>query len=165
MARLGSVGKDTAAIARQQGPETTPEISAGIVPNTSAPENRDPPATMPGAFTCGIDIQDIAIFPEAIDYWTEPFYQENFTGEEIAYCVATRFPRQHFAARWCVKEALRKNSSAFLSLPFTAIQIKKRQDGSVFVETCAGGTWRRTAASCSMSHTEHYAVGMVVLYE
>jgi hypothetical protein len=113
LARLESNDRGTALITEQKESGVIPEVSSGIVSDIPVPENSAFPANMPGTFTCGIDIQDISIFPETDDYWTEPFYQENFTGEEIAYCAAAGFPRQHFAARWCIKEALRKNGPAF----------------------------------------------------
>jgi phosphopantetheine--protein transferase-like protein len=122
-------------------------------------------APVPAGMSCGIDIQDIAIFPECSDYWVEPFYTDNFTEEEIAYCATTPFPRKHFASRWCVKEAFKKNSPAFLALPFKSIQVKKQRDGSILVEIYTHGVWRRINGTCSMSSSEQYAVGMVIVRE
>jgi len=116
-----------------------------------------------GMLKCGIDIQDIAIFPKSDDYWSEQFYKDNFTNEEIAYCVSTSHPRQSFAARWCLKEALHKCGPEFYSLPLLNIQIKKLPDGSVCLEICLSGEWQRVSCSCSISHSESYAVGMVIL--
>jgi len=87
-----------------------------------------PPGGLNG-LACGIDIQDFSLFPEAEDYWTDPFYREHFTDEEIAYCAASEDPRGHFAVRWCVKEALKKCGPLFLALPFQDIQVRKRRDG------------------------------------
>jgi phosphopantetheine--protein transferase-like protein len=125
------------------------------------------PSAIPvmASMSCGIDIQDISIFPESSDYWVEPFYTDNFTEEEIAYCATAPFPRKHFASRWCVKESLRKNSPAFLALPFKSIQVKKQRDGSVFVEVYTHGAWRRINGTCSMSGSEQFAVGMVIVRE
>lgn len=36
------------------------------------------------------------------------FVDRVFTTEERAYCDGTRHPAEHYAARWCVKEAARK---------------------------------------------------------
>ncbi|MDR0910701.1 MAG: 4'-phosphopantetheinyl transferase superfamily protein [Spirochaetaceae bacterium] len=115
----------------------------------------------PREFSCGIDIQDISIFPKADDYWAESFYKENFTPEEIAYCTATEYPAQHFAARWCIKEALRKCSAEYASLPFSSINIKRQQNGSLCLEVYTGEKWQSTELACSMSHSGAYAVGMV----
>jgi phosphopantetheinyl transferase (holo-ACP synthase) len=133
---------------------------------TPLPDIEKPPAIpVMAGMSCGIDIQDISIFPESSDYWVEPFYTDNFTEEEIAYCATVPFPRKHFASRWCIKEALRKNSPAFLALPFKSIQVKKQRDGGIFVEVYTHGTWRRINGTCSMSGSEQFAVGMVIVHE
>ncbi|MDR3312755.1 MAG: 4'-phosphopantetheinyl transferase superfamily protein, partial [Spirochaetaceae bacterium] len=126
-------GTDVPTIVEQNGAEPLPPpVPVAAAPGSHvAPLPHAPPASISGTVSCGIDIQDISVFPVAEDYWTEPFYQEHFTGEEIAYCATAAFPCQHFAARWCVKEALRKTGPAFLPLPFNAMQVKKQQDGSV----------------------------------
>lgn len=36
------------------------------------------------------------------------FVDRVFTAEEREYCDGTRYPAEHYAARWCVKEAVRK---------------------------------------------------------
>jgi phosphopantetheine--protein transferase-like protein len=136
-----------------------------VSPETLSPDREKPPVAVSAmaGMSCGIDIQDISIFPESSDYWVEPFYTDNFTEEEIAYCATAPSPRKHFASRWCVKESLRKNSPAFLALPFKSIQVKKQRDGSVFVEVYTHGTWRRINGTCSMSGSEQFAVGMVIV--
>jgi phosphopantetheine--protein transferase-like protein len=145
--------------------------SVDVHAETPLPDREKAPATsfaapvIMASMSCGIDIQDISIFPEPSDYWVEPFYTDNFTEEEIAYCATAPFPRKHFASRWCIKEALRKNSPAFLALPFKSIQVKKQRDGSVFVEIYTHGAWRRINGTCSMSGSEHFAVGMVIVRE
>jgi phosphopantetheine--protein transferase-like protein len=172
MARIE--GKDEALISKSEGaPEVLPEAKPGAaVPKQHVlsqdtperlPQYQAIPESIPGAFTCGIDIQDVSIFPEAQDYWSEPFYRDNFTDEEIAHCATASFPRQHFAARWCIKESLKKNASVFLSLPFKYIQVKKRDDGSIFVECFFKEKWQPVAGTCSMSHSEQFAVGMVMV--
>jgi phosphopantetheine--protein transferase-like protein len=143
----------------------TIECAEMAEPEKAPPEKTEPPASAPQPslfqLHCGVDIQDIAIFPETNDYWTEPFYKEHFTAEEIAYCATTDFPRQHFASRWCVKEALVKCG---LTAPFNRIQIKKLPGGGIRPETLApNGAWSALDASCSMSHSEAYAVGMAVV--
>jgi phosphopantetheinyl transferase (holo-ACP synthase) len=137
-------------------------------PQDAAPSYQIIPKSIPApvgfGISCGIDIQDISVFPETGDYWSEHFYMDNFTGEEIAYCATAPFPRLHFAARWCLKEALKKNNPEFLALPFKSIQIKKQHDGSVFIETFLNGEWQRIAGTCSMSFSGQFAVGMVIVY-
>lgn len=114
---------------------------------------------------CGIDIQEIDIFPEAEDYWEESFYTDNFSQNEIAYCVASDSPRHSFAARWCVKEALYKCSAKYCSVPLSNIQIVNQRSGIVTLEVLENDSWKALPFSCSLSHADNYAVGMVTGFE
>jgi len=53
---------------------------------------------------CGCDIEEIDRFEGK----SESFLRKIFTGAEIAYCHARARPAQHFAARFCAKEAVVK---------------------------------------------------------
>lgn len=114
---------------------------------------------------CGVDIQEIEIFPDAEDYWTESFYTENFTKDEIAYCVTAASPKHSFAARWSAKEALHKCGLKYYNLPFSSIKVVKNKDGSVKLEVLEHGVWKRLPFSCSISHADSYAVAMVTGFE
>jgi len=118
-----------------------------------------------GLPVCGIDIQEIDIFPEADDYWREHFYTEDFTKDEVAYCIKTDSPRHSFAGKWCAKEALHKCGPQFYNVPLKDIQVLAGNDGNLVVELRANGNeWRRIPFSCSISHADNYAVGMMVGY-
>jgi phosphopantetheine--protein transferase-like protein len=56
----------------------------------------------------GIDIQRVAKLPVAADYRTDPFYQANFSAEEIAYCICQADARLSFCGHWAAKEAIVK---------------------------------------------------------
>lgn len=114
---------------------------------------------------CGIDIQEIDIFPIVDDYWKESFYTDNFTKGEIAYCVTADSPRHSFAARWCLKEALHKCGAKYYSIPLSNIQIIRQKSGAVALEVLEANTWRLLPFSCSLSHAEKYAVGIVTGFE
>lgn len=115
-----------------------------------------------GGMVCGIDIQEIEIFPEADDYWSESFYTDNFTDGEIAYCVAADSPRHSFAARWCLKEALHKCGNDYFDIPLKDIQSVKATGGVLRMEIRnKQGGWIRLPYACSISHTDNYAVGIV----
>ncbi len=114
------------------------------------------------SLVCGIDIQEIDIFPEVNDYWEETFYTDNFTSDEIAYCVTTVSPRHSFAARWCLKEALHKSGDKFFALPLKDIQVVKLSSGRIQIEVRnKKDQWDLLPFACSISHADHYAVGMV----
>lgn len=114
-----------------------------------------------GCLACGIDIQEIDIFPEVDDYWTESFYTDNFTKDEIAYCVTAVSPRHSFAARWCVKEALHKLGTMYYDIPLSDIQVVKQKNGILALEIRSNGYWQGLPLSCSLSHADNYAVGIV----
>lgn len=118
-----------------------------------------------GRLVCGIDIQEIEIFPEVDDYWSDSFYTDNFTNDEIAYCVTAASPRHSFAARWCVKEALHKCGSMYYNILFKDIQVVVRPSEIRTVEIRRGTDWQTLPFSCSLSHADNYAVGMVTGFE
>ncbi len=135
---------------------------------------------------CGIDIQEIDIFPDVADFWTDSFYTDNFTEEEVAYCVTTASPRHSFAGRWCVKEALHKCSPKYLNIPLKNIRVTRYPQGAgasstsaalmsssdsghlsqIRIEVRLNGTWKELRnLTCSLSHADNYAVGMVTGWE
>ncbi len=115
--------------------------------------------------SCGTDIEEISIFPETNDYWNHDFYKEHFTPQEIAYCVSQAAPREHFAARWCAKEALKKTSGQLVNLPFSQIQVGKRPDGSVALQVRRNDAWVDAACRASLSHTPRLAIAMVIAFD
>ena len=60
-------------------------------------------------FSIGVDIEDIERFINK----DEMFLNRIFTQGEIEYCKSKISPHQHFAARYCAKEAVFKALSAF----------------------------------------------------
>lgn len=118
---------------------------------------------IPG-LVCGVDIEQVDRLPECVDYWGEAFYTGNFTPGEIAYCAGQASPREHFAARWCAKEALRKCGARYAPLAMDRVQVARRPDGGVFLQVSGDGeAWLNVGASLSLSHTDQTAVAMVVM--
>ncbi|MBI5241007.1 MAG: 4'-phosphopantetheinyl transferase superfamily protein [Elusimicrobia bacterium] len=124
-----------------------------------APTPAAGPAEEPAASSCGIDMEPLSALPETADYAGHQFYKENFSSEEIAYCAKQSEPRQHFAARWCAKEALRKCEPAFLRTPGSRLELVQRGSGAVFFR--AEG--RELPHAVSLTHTEEAAAAMVLL--
>ena len=159
-----TVAPETVAVNEATTPETYRTASE---PPTSEPASKEistpPIGNMAGSrIVCGIDIQEIETFPDVTDYWTESFYTDNFTSDEIAYCVTAASPRHSFAGRWCAKEALQKCVTKYTETPFRDIQIGKKASGQLKIEVKINGQWQELGAlSCSISHADKYAVGMV----
>ncbi len=113
----------------------------------------------------GIDIEHVGAMPSTDDYWDDAFYRDQFSAEEIAYCVTLEEPRIHFAARWCAKEALKKAHADYMTLAFNEIQIVRGSQGKPSLQVRPNGTetWRDIPASVSLSHTQDVAVAVVAL--
>lgn len=113
-------------------------------------------------FKCGVDIEEVSNFPLADDYWENPFYADNFTASEIAYCQMQFNPRMHFAARWCAKEAIKKCLPNLLGVSPKCLEIRKEKDGSVFAIYHSDSESLELKISLSISHTENQAIAMVI---
>ena len=94
-------------------------------PPAAAPPTVTAALPLPGlaAMRCGVDIESVSSLPEATDYREHQFYQDAFAPAEIAYCIAQEDPRMHFAARWCVKEALYKCDPAYRARTMAEIEL------------------------------------------
>lgn len=57
----------------------------------------------------GVDIEDINRFVDK----TEKFFDRIFSKEEIRYCLSKSKPQEHFAVRFCAKEATIKALSGY----------------------------------------------------
>jgi phosphopantetheinyl transferase (holo-ACP synthase) len=74
------------------------------------PSPRLGPGLTTGVFAgIGIDIEETAELPLADDYREHPFYQDNFTPAEIAYCIRQANARAAFSGTWAAKEAVLKS--------------------------------------------------------
>lgn len=150
----------TAAMTTSKVPAAS--TATHTVSGTDSANDDFPTYTLTGHPICGIDIQEIDIFPEAEDYWKESFYTDNFTDDEIAYCITADSPRHSFAARWCIKEALHKCGSRYYDIPLKSIQVVRHKSGILSLEILSeSGAWERLPFACSLSHADNYAVGMV----
>jgi holo-[acyl-carrier protein] synthase len=104
-------------------PDRTPVSAA---PST-APPNAQP---LPGGFRCGVDVESVDHLPEADDYWEHDFYKTSFTAGEIAYCATQPNPREHFAARWAAKEAVKKLGPEYLQGELADFEVVRAADGA-----------------------------------
>lgn len=82
--------------------------------------------TGPIGARCGVDVQSIDAFRQLDPVVFERIKQRSFSAAEQAYCESTGDPAQHFAARWAVKEAVRKVISE--PLAFSEIPVDRSDD-------------------------------------
>ncbi|HUF74568.1 MAG TPA: 4'-phosphopantetheinyl transferase superfamily protein [Gammaproteobacteria bacterium] len=99
-------------------------------PAAAVPSRISVPETGAGGVRCGIDIEEIEALPEASDYWEHEFYRASFTDAEIAYCSAQSWPREHFAARWAAKEAVRKLGPEYLGVESGDLEVGRDDNGA-----------------------------------
>ncbi|MBI5623846.1 MAG: 4'-phosphopantetheinyl transferase superfamily protein [Elusimicrobia bacterium] len=111
---------------------------------------------------CGIDIESVEMLPKAEDYAAHPFYHDNFTADEIAYCGRQPDPRPHFAARWCAKEALKKSEPSLMAEPMSSLEVVRTDSGALFLRRRGKGGSKDLPHSVSVSHTESVAAAVVV---
>jgi phosphopantetheine--protein transferase-like protein len=109
----------------------------------------------------GIDIERTDQLPHAADYWDAPFYRAHFTADEIAYCARQEAPREHFAVRWCAKEALKKCDPRFTSCAFEQLEVVAETTGRIRLATTRTGSRELLPHTVSVSHTSDLAVAVV----
>jgi phosphopantetheine--protein transferase-like protein len=112
------------------------------------------PATGPeaaGQSGIGIDIEDVASLPVTDDYREHPFFRDNFTPAEIAYCVRQPDARASLCGTWAAKEAVLKAGVPHAS--FTRlIEIEITHDDF--------GRPHHAGCTISISHTGQTAVAV-----
>ncbi len=111
---------------------------------------------------CGVDMQRVDSLPQADDFWEHPFYGETFTKAEIAYCQSRENPAEHFTARWCAKEAVKKCDAAWLRADMTRIEVVLDERGAPSLWSLDGTRRERLPLALSLSHTSEMAIAMVV---
>lgn len=77
----------------------------------------------------GIDIESADNLPSWGDAGSEPFYAENFTRAEIAWCLRQPEPQLAFCGLWSAKEAALKCGQEFASLRPVEIEIVHDERG------------------------------------
>ena len=88
----------------------------------------------------------------------ENFINIIFTKKEIDYCRAKSEPYISFAGKFCAKEAVLKAVNTKLGMK--EVEIINSSSGKPFVYIKGK---KKNNISCSISHTEEYAVAFVVV--
>ena len=104
----------------------------------------------------GVDIESVTRFKNL--YTNESFINTIFTQKEIDYCMGKSEPYISFAGKFCAKEAVIKAVSTKLGMK--EIEIINSSSGKPFVYIKGD---KQDNISCSISHTEEYAVAFVIV--
>jgi holo-[acyl-carrier protein] synthase len=115
----------------------------------------------------GIDIVDIARLKKIITR-TPRFLQRVFTAQEIDYCFQKKDPYPSLAARYAVREALRKLDRVFIKgIRFHDTEVSVDAEGKPQLILHSDALHRAQAAdikdfSISLSHSQEQAVAVVI---
>ena len=80
----------------------------------------------------GIDIESKDNFEIPVDFRENSFYRENFTANEIAYCLLQSEPVLSFAGLFAAKEAVVKAENSLIGKPFNLIEIQHTAQGKPY---------------------------------
>ncbi len=105
----------------------------------------------------GVDIEEIARFEKKPFEENRAFYEKIFSEPEIKYCMAMPRPCQHFAARFCAKEAFVKACGKRLHL--RDIEVLKDE----LVPKLKVKGFKNLQAQVSLAHAKDYAIAFVIL--
>jgi holo-[acyl-carrier protein] synthase len=110
----------------------------------------------------GTDIEQISRVAEALAR-TPRLTEKLFTPAERAYCEGKGRPAQHFAARFCAKEAFAKAMG--VSLSWQDVEILREDDSAPELHTTgeAARLLAGRAVRLSLSHAGDYAIAMVLI--
>jgi holo-[acyl-carrier protein] synthase len=118
----------------------------------------------------GVDLVECARIQHSLDRFGDRFLHRVFTGGEIEYSMSMKFPARHLAARFAAKEAVSKAFGTGIgkSMGWRDIDVHKRPSGEPYLVFSGGAeqlALQRNVkqAVITLSHTEHYAVAMVVM--
>lgn len=150
--------------------KTVGEVLGCAVATNLSEQPRVPPDIAPlptsgvveGDLGIGIDIEPIESFRTSSDPESDPLFLNLFTPAEFGYCLLQSDPAQHFAARFCAKEALRKCGRDYLAIPFNQIEVLHDSDGSPYYHL-PSVPQRLTHVSLSLSHTKDLAIAVAAL--
>jgi len=120
------------------------------------PRRAGAPAPMLPSIAIGLDMQDLASLPAALE---DPFFPDHFTAAELAAAASRTDWREHLCGVWCAKEAVKKAVPALLGAPFTMIEVRHNAAGAPTL--LAAGLIG--AVSLSITHTASAAAAVVVV--
>lgn len=117
----------------------------------------------------GIDLVEIERFKKTLERYGEKFLSKIYTDCEKNYCCSRRNFHEHFAARFCAKEAVRKafgNHSA--SLRWQDVEVENDAAGKPVIKLF--GKAKALAGSIgikeilvTISHSRRYAIAQAII--
>ena len=117
---------------------------------------------------CGIDMIEIDRIRKDIENLGEKFLKRIYTEKEIEYCESKKKQKyQHYAARFCVKEAVFKAISEKLEnkykIEWTDFETLNTEQGRPMVKIKNVDNYKIENIDISISHCKQYAIANVVI--
>ncbi len=111
-------------------------------------------------FGIGTDIVEVKRFEEKPYQENVDFYKKIFLSSEIKYCLKFKFPAEHFAGKFAIKESTKKAISENIEfLDIETYHDKQKPKIRVISENSNNYYFM-----CSISHEKNYAIGFVVAF-
>lgn len=118
----------------------------------------------------GVDLVECSRIQHSLDRFGDRFLRRVFTDGEIEYSMSMKFPARHLAARFAAKEAVSKAFGTGIgkSMGWRDIDVHKKPSGEPFLVFTGAAEQlalerKVKQAVITLSHTENYAVAMVVM--
>lgn len=109
----------------------------------------------------GTDIVEIERVQQAVDRWGDNFLKHVFNEEEVRYAKRSKFPMQHYAARFAAKEAIYKAISDDATITWKDMTILNNKHGRPYCVFKNGKF--KDKILLSISHSKNYAVASAVV--
>lgn len=103
----------------------------------------------------GVDIEDISRFENLPFDKNKTFYEKIFTQKEINYCLKKANPYQHFAVRFCAKEAFIKAINQKVN-DYKSIEI-------TIIKNKPSIKWKDLKVFLSLSHDKNKSIAFVLV--
>jgi len=130
-----------------------------------AGEGRPAHAMLPAhdGLAIGLDLESTDHLPAPDDPGSEPFYRENFTRAEMAWCLRQPDARRAFCGLWTAKEAAFKCGQELAGLRPSEIEIVHDEQGRPRLRLLRAAEAARTADwALSISHAGRMGMAVCV---
>jgi len=104
----------------------------------------------------GIDIEQIQRFEKMLKKFDKKTLLRVFSQTELDYCFSKKYPHIHLCGKFCAKEAFFKATN--LKIPLSKIEILNDTNGAPYIYIDN----KQFSADISISHTDEYAVAVVI---
>jgi holo-[acyl-carrier protein] synthase len=118
----------------------------------------------------GVDVVEIERLRKIIERQKDRFLSRVFTPEEQRFCNAHRDPAPHYAARFAAKEAVFKALGTGWAKGVTWLDVEVQRAGQDAPKLALKGEALKVSGNLgahiyhlSLSHSENWAVAMVIL--